>query len=121
VHIPLDPLTKQPKGLAYITFTRAQDAVSAYDALDKTTFQGRLVHILAAVDRKSTSTAEDDEGKKKTLKQERVANRKAAAGKGFNWGLLYMNVRVLLWTVLRTLVDWAPCRATQSYPQLRTG
>ena len=35
---------------------------------------------------------EDGEGKKKTVKGEKGAKRKAGAGKEFNWGMLYMNV-----------------------------
>ncbi len=95
VHIPVDSLTKQPKGLAYVTFKAAADAVSAYEALDKKSFQGRLLHILAAVDRKPKFTVEDGEGKKKTVKDEINAKRKAAAGKEFNWSMLYMNVSSL--------------------------
>ena len=34
----------------------------------------------------------DGEGKK-SLKDERNAKRKAVAGREFNWGMLYMNVR----------------------------
>ncbi|TFK67242.1 hypothetical protein BDN72DRAFT_771006 [Pluteus cervinus] len=91
VHIPVDSLTKQSKGLAYVTFKVAADAVSAYEALDKKSFQGRLLHILAAVDRKPRFAAEDGEGKKKTVKDEINAKRKATAGKEFNWSMLYMN------------------------------
>ncbi|KAK0445041.1 uncharacterized protein EV420DRAFT_1648558 [Desarmillaria tabescens] len=91
VHIPLDAQTKQSKGLAYITFARAADAVSAYKALDRKSFQGRLLHILAAVDRKSAYQVEEADGKKRTLKDEKNAKRKAAASKDFNWSMLYMN------------------------------
>ncbi|EIN05691.1 RNA-binding domain-containing protein [Punctularia strigosozonata HHB-11173 SS5] len=91
VHIPLDHATKQSKGLAYIKFAKAQDAVDAYDALDKTSFQGRLLHILPAVERKPPPEVQDADGKKKTVKQEKAAQRKAMAGKGFNWSMLYMN------------------------------
>lgn len=92
VHIPLDAQTKQSKGLAYVTFTRAANAVSAYKALDRKSFQGRLLHILAAVDRKGAYQVEEAEGKKRTLKDEKNAKRKATASKDFNWSMLYMNV-----------------------------
>ncbi|KAK0477584.1 hypothetical protein IW261DRAFT_1565894 [Armillaria novae-zelandiae] len=91
VHIPLDAQTKQSKGLAYVTFARAADAVSAYKALDRKSFQGRLLHILAAVDRKGAYQVEEGEGKKRTLKDEKNTKRKAAASKDFNWSMLYMN------------------------------
>ncbi|KIL64369.1 hypothetical protein M378DRAFT_595167 [Amanita muscaria Koide BX008] len=91
VHIPLDPTTKQSKGLAYISFSKPENALAAYEKLDGRSFQGRLLHILAAVDRKGAFQVEDGEGKKRSLKDERNAKRKATAGKEFNWSMLYMN------------------------------
>ncbi|EAU87398.1 rRNA primary transcript binding protein [Coprinopsis cinerea okayama7 len=88
-HIPTDATTKQGKGMAYITFSSPESAVAAYKSLDKKPFQGRLLHILGAVDRKPKAEAED-EGKK-SVKEERAAKRKALAGKEFNWSMLYMN------------------------------
>lgn len=88
-----DPKTQQSKGLAYVTFARAEQAVAAYEALDKTSFQGRLLHVLPAVDRKGKVEVVEGDGKKRTVKQDRDAKRKAGAGKEFNWAMLYMNVR----------------------------
>jgi RNA recognition motif-containing protein len=88
----LDPATRQRKGLAYVTFTRSTDALAAYEALDKKSFQGRLLHILAAVDRKAKFEVVEGDGKKKSVKDEKNAKRKATAGKEFNWSMLYMNV-----------------------------
>ncbi|KAF9261016.1 RNA-binding domain-containing protein [Marasmius fiardii PR-910] len=90
VHIPVDPSTGQAKGLAYVTFARPEDAVEAYEALDKKSFQGRLVHILGAVNRKGNPLIET-EGKKRSVKDEKAAKRKSMAGKDFNWSMLYMN------------------------------
>ncbi|KXN85250.1 Multiple RNA-binding domain-containing protein 1 [Leucoagaricus sp. SymC.cos] len=91
VHIPLDPLTKQSKGLAYVTYTTGADACSAYEALDKKSFQGRLLHILPAQDRQNAYRVEEGEGRKKAVKEEKHHKRKALAGKSFNWSMLYMN------------------------------
>lgn len=92
MHIPLDMTTRQAKGLAYVSFAKPENALAAYEALDGSSFQGRLLHILAAVDRKGKFQVEEGEGKKRTLKEERAAKRKATAGKEFNWSMLYMNV-----------------------------
>jgi multiple RNA-binding domain-containing protein 1 len=94
----MDSLSGQSKGLAYVTFKRAQDAVSAYESLDKTSFQGRLLHILAAVDRRGASGPEDG-NKKHTLKDDRLTERKKNAGKEFNWGMLFMNVSWLVFSL----------------------
>ncbi|OSD03770.1 hypothetical protein PYCCODRAFT_1434157 [Trametes coccinea BRFM310] len=91
VHLVLDPSTKQSKGIAYVSYAKPECALAAYEALDKTSFQGRLLHILPAVDRKGKEGDAESEGKKKLLKQERDAKRKAMAGKEFNWAMLYMN------------------------------
>ncbi|KAJ3863372.1 hypothetical protein EV359DRAFT_73647 [Lentinula novae-zelandiae] len=91
VHIPVDPSTRQPKGLAYVTFAKAADAVTAYEVLDKTSFQGRIVHILPAVDRKGKFEVKEGEGAKRSVKDENNAQRKATAKKEFNWSMLYMN------------------------------
>ncbi|KAG6844322.1 hypothetical protein H0H87_007806 [Tephrocybe sp. NHM501043] len=91
VHIPVDINTKQPKGVAYVTFASPSCAVAAYEALDRKSFQGRLIHILAAVDRKGKVEVEEGEGRKRTVKDEKQAKRKAMAGKEFNWSMLYMN------------------------------
>ncbi|KAF7294209.1 hypothetical protein HMN09_01149300 [Mycena chlorophos] len=52
---------------------------------------GRLIHILAAVDRKPRYEVVEADGRKKTVKGERATQRKSAAGKEFNWSMLYMN------------------------------
>ena len=104
VHLILDPNTKQPKGLAYVSFAKPEAALAAYEALDKTSFQGRLLHILPAVDRKGKVDEGDAEGKKRTLKEDRETKRKAAAGKEFNWAMLYMNVRLAAINIFRWCV-----------------
>ena len=73
MHLVLDPNTKQSKGLAYVTFAKPEDALAAYEQLDKTSFQGRLLHILPAVDRKGKIEDAEGEGKKRSLKQDRDA------------------------------------------------
>jgi len=93
VHIPIDLNTKKGKGLAYVTYASPTDALAAYEALDKRPFQGRLIHILGAVDRRGNTNAEGGDTKRKTVKDERMARKKGLAGKEFNWSMLYMNVR----------------------------
>ena len=53
IHQLLDPVSKQRKGIAYISFTRPSDTLAAYEALGKKSCQGRLLHILGAVDRRT--------------------------------------------------------------------
>ena len=75
-----------------VSFAQPANALQAYEALGHKSFQGRLLHILAAVDRKGKVEVEDGDGRKKTFKEEK--NQKQNAGTEFNWSMLYMNVRV---------------------------
>jgi multiple RNA-binding domain-containing protein 1 len=92
VHIPIDSVSKGSKGLAFVTYARPQDALAAFQALNKKPFQGRLLHIMGAVDRKSNTVTTDCGDKSKSLKEQRSEKRRVAAGKEFNWAMLYMNV-----------------------------
>ena len=42
VNVPIDKVTKQVKGFAFITFVIPENAVQAFTKLDGTTFQGKL-------------------------------------------------------------------------------
>ena len=92
IHIPIDSATKISKGLAFVTYTRPEDALAAFEALDKKPFQGRLLHIIGAVDRNNSAATSDRAGNPKPLKEQRTEKRRANSGKEFNWGMLYMNV-----------------------------
>ncbi|KAH9176126.1 hypothetical protein EDB89DRAFT_1903300 [Lactarius sanguifluus] len=99
IHIPVDSVTKESKGLAFVTYTQSLDALVAFRALDKKPFQGRLLHIIGAVDKRDGAATTEGTGKSKTLKEQRNEKRKAAAGKGFNWSMLYMNSDAVLSSV----------------------
>jgi multiple RNA-binding domain-containing protein 1 len=92
VHIPIDTVTKGSKGFAFVTYARTQDALVAFKALNKKPFQGRLLHIIGAVDQNNSVVTTDRGGKAKALKEQRSEKRRVAAGKEFNWSMLYMNV-----------------------------
>jgi len=81
--------------MAYVTFAQPTSALKAYESLDKNSFQGRLLHILPAAERKDRSQVEENETKKRTFKSENHAKKKANAGREFTWAMLYMNVRAV--------------------------
>jgi len=85
-------VAKGSKGLAFITYARPQDALAAFEALNKKPFQGRILHIMGAVDRNNSAVTTSHRDKAKSLKEQRSEKRRAAAGKEFNWAMLYMNV-----------------------------
>jgi len=59
------------------------------DSLDGTTFQGRLLHIIPAIEKRRAQEPPSD--KATTLKKQRADKLKQNAGKDFNWAMLYMN------------------------------
>ncbi|KAI0276049.1 hypothetical protein BGY98DRAFT_1098401 [Russula aff. rugulosa BPL654] len=99
VHIPIDTVTKGSKGLAFVTYARPEDAIAAFRGLDKKPFQGRLLHIIGAVDRNNSAATSDNGSNHKSLKGQRSEKRRATAGKEFNWGMLYMNSDAVLSSV----------------------
>ena len=44
-------VTRNSRGIAYVQFAKPQDAVAAQAALDSSSFQGRLLHVLPASQR----------------------------------------------------------------------
>jgi multiple RNA-binding domain-containing protein 1 len=65
IHIPLSKESKFPKGIAFLTFETANSALDAYENLDGTIFQGRLLHILPA--KKSQTTIPSESTTKKEV------------------------------------------------------
>lgn len=90
-HVPVDPRTDKPKGFAFITFDDPNSALSAFRQLDGSSFQGRLLHILAA-DPVKTYTLDEFDLKNMPLKKQKLLKKKAQAAKQqFSWNSLYLN------------------------------
>lgn len=79
--------------MAFILFAIPGDAVRAFKELDGTDLQGRLMHIIPG-DEKRVGKDEELEGK--TLKQQKEIERRKKAGRGGDWGTLFMNVQTPL-------------------------
>ena len=104
VHLPVSQ-TGDPLGTAFILFRDPQHALDAYRKLDKTTFQGRLLHVLpgrARPGQEPTAVAQSLGGEGQVLgkirdgrqevKNKGEQKRTEANSKGVNWATLYMNV-----------------------------
>jgi len=81
--------------MAYIKFNHAPHALDAYQKLDGSVFQGRLIHILPALDRQTRIEAEKSHG----VKDKKLDAKKQIATKKnhlWDWGALYMNVSSLV-------------------------
>lgn len=103
VHIAIDTRTGTSKGFVYVQFVRHEDAVKAFQAMDKQIFQGRILHILAAQAKKD-HRLDEFALKNLPLKKQRELKKKAQAGKSqFNWNSLYMNNDAVLDSVASKL------------------
>ncbi|ORY80940.1 hypothetical protein BCR37DRAFT_340867, partial [Protomyces lactucae-debilis] len=99
VHLP--QADGKPKGTAFIKFRDANDAVTAFTALDGKQFHGRLLHILPGkaqiqVERPLAPGQKLNVGEKR--KEER---RKEAAKTRFNWNALYLDRNAVLETTAK--------------------
>ena len=99
VHIAVDTRTGQSKGYVYVQFSHAQDAVSAYRAMDKQIFQGRLLHVLPGAAKKD-HRLDEFALRNLPLKKQRELHKKVQAGKTqFSWNALFLNSDAVLDTV----------------------
>ncbi|WVF70675.1 hypothetical protein IAT40_005468 [Kwoniella sp. CBS 6097] len=100
-HLPVSQSSGEPLGTAFLQFHNPEEALAAYMALDKTTFQGRLLHVLpgrakpgqevdvsGVVDGKVLGKAVEGRGE---VKKGVDVKRKEESAKGVNWATLYMN------------------------------
>ncbi|XP_027196335.2 putative RNA-binding protein 19 [Dermatophagoides pteronyssinus] len=102
LHMPIDSYTKKPKGFAFVTYMFPEHAIIAFNQLDKTDFQGRLIHLLPA-HMKSESTyngppppsddeMDDDQQQKKssTFKQNKNEENRQDAQNTTRWNTLFV-------------------------------
>lgn len=92
MNIPIDPTTRTSKGTAYITFKNSVAAIAAITTLDRTIYQGRLLHILPAIVRNAKPISGNLDGVKGSRLE---AKKKESGTNGLNWGSLFMNVSLL--------------------------
>lgn len=95
VLIPIDRETKKSKAIGFVTFLMPEHAIAAYQALDGQPFQGRLLHLIPAEEKRDHSGVAAEDGgatssDKDGYKKQAARKRKAASGSAFNWNSLFM-------------------------------
>lgn len=90
MHLPIGP-KNTPKGYALVLFADPSNAVEAFQALDGTTFQGRIIHIIPANARRDEALDEYELSKLPLKKQNLIRKKTQASTNTFNWNSLYMN------------------------------
>lgn len=88
LHLPVDTVTRQIKGFGTATFMLPEHAVKAFNALDGTTFHGRLLHLIPGKGNKFEETDENDASL--TFKQKKSLKLKKSAQQSVNWNTLFL-------------------------------
>lgn len=96
VHIPIDPKTDKPKGIAFVEFEEVSDAENAQQELDGKSFQGRLLHIIYAQEQRGYVLDEFDIKNMPLKKQKALKRRMQASKQQFSWNSLYMRPDTVL-------------------------
>ncbi|CAF0981643.1 unnamed protein product [Didymodactylos carnosus] len=91
IHMPLDTLTKKPKGFANITYLFPEHALKAYTNEDGQVFQGRLLHILPCKQQKQEQQNESS----LSFKTQRDQEQKSSSTLDYNWNTLFLNPNVI--------------------------
>lgn len=91
-----DSRTLQSKGTAFVQFAEPHEAEAALSAVDATTFQGRLLHVLPASDKRDKGLTDYDISQLPLKKQKEVRRKQEASKATFSWNSLYMNPDAVL-------------------------
>ena len=95
VLVHLDKVTNKSVGLAFVTFMLPEHAVRAYEALDGSIFQGRLLHILPAKPRLTHEEDEDVKTAGSSYKKRKEKEMKVQAGSAHNWNTLFLGANAV--------------------------
>lgn len=103
IHLVQDARTSSSKGTAFIQFAENSQAEDALRGADGTTFQGRLLHILPASDKRDKGLTEFEISQMPLKKQKAVRRKLDAAKQTFSWNSLYMNPDAVLSSIAARL------------------
>ncbi|CAG4987162.1 unnamed protein product [Parnassius apollo] len=92
VSMPIDPILRQPKGFATITFVMPEHAVKAYSDLDGTSFCGRMLHLLPARTEKLDKEEDDSD---LSFKEKKAKKLKEQANSSHNWNSLFLGTNAV--------------------------
>ncbi|KAL4993851.1 multiple RNA-binding domain-containing protein 1 [Aspergillus recurvatus] len=99
IHVAFDTRFTTSKGFAYVQFADPDAAVEAYKNLDGKNFQGRLLHILPASQKKTYKLDEHELSKLPLKKQKQIKRKQEASSSTFSWNSLYMNADAVMSSV----------------------
>ena len=96
VQLPHDFQTGGSKGFAFAEFQTPQAAIEAMHALDGMTFQGRLLHMLLASNKRQSKIDEYSLAQLPLKKRRLVEKKQQVSSATFSWNSMFMNVSIAL-------------------------
>ncbi|ALC48638.1 CG3335 [Drosophila busckii] len=97
ISLPVDKVTRQIKGFGTVTFMMPEHAVLAFNALDGSDFQGRLLHLLPGkeLDKSAEEQQQAADFDNLSFKQKKAAKLKQQAQKSIGWNTLFMGANAV--------------------------
>ncbi|KAI0839085.1 RNA-binding domain-containing protein [Hypoxylon sp. FL0890] len=89
VHVPMQDANNN-RGIGFVLFTSPDNAIQAFQA-DRTSFQGRILHVLPSSAKRDHNLDEFALSKLPLKQQNLIKKRAKAAESRFNWNSLYMS------------------------------
>ncbi|XP_065364792.1 probable RNA-binding protein 19 [Calliphora vicina] len=90
INLPVDTVTRKIKGFGTVTFLMPEHAVQAFNQLDGTTFQGRLLHLIPGKSSKDDEEQDDENDSSLTFKQKKALKLKKTAQNSVSWNTLFL-------------------------------
>ncbi|KAF7990450.1 hypothetical protein HCN44_000255 [Aphidius gifuensis] len=100
VNLPIDKVTRKPKGFGTVTFMMPEHAVKAFTELDGSTLNGRLLHILPGKAPPSLTDQLEKEGL--SFKEKKDLKQKATAHSSHNWNTLFLGQNAVVEAIAST-------------------
>lgn len=95
VLFPIDNLSKQSKGFAFVTYMIPENAVTALAQLDGHVFQGRMLHLLPSTLKKEKADSDSGGPGISSYKRQKDAKNKAASSSSHNWNALFLGTNAV--------------------------
>ncbi|XP_032690910.1 probable RNA-binding protein 19 [Odontomachus brunneus] len=99
VNLPVDKVTRKPKGFGIVTFLMPEHAIKAYTELDGSVLDGRMLHLLPGM---AKTSLEDIDLENLTYKQKKELQIKATANSSHNWNTLFLEQNAVVNTIADT-------------------
>ena len=88
----MDSITGYAKGYAFLLFSSPEDAVKVYHDMDGKTFQGRLVHVMPAEQKREKKLDEFAISQLPLKQQQKIKRKMESSTATHKWNPLYMNM-----------------------------